>query len=176
MKSIKKVTALIASAIALTLLVAGPASALSERSRTQRFVLYGVGSTFDHPISVLAAGPISGVGSFEIVDERSGPDGDDFTAELVFPGRGTVTMEVRGQSSITLDPRTCAGSQTGQVHWTITGGTGEFETAIGSGSGTYTGRFLVERGASGCIEDDPVVSVFVARLTGTASLSSAQPA
>ena len=58
MKSIKKVTALIGSAIALTLLTAGPASALSERSRPQSFVLYGTGSTFDHPISVFAAGPI----------------------------------------------------------------------------------------------------------------------
>jgi hypothetical protein len=176
MKSIKKVTALIGSAVALTLLAAGPVSALGERSRSQTFVLYGAGSTFDHPISVFAAGPISGVGSFEIVEERSGPHGDDFTAELIFPGRGTVTMEVRGQSSITLDPTSCAGSQTGRVHWTITGGTGQFANASGSGTGTYTGRFVVERGASGCVEDHPVVSVFVARLTGTASLSAAQAA
>lgn len=176
MTSIKRVTALIGSAIVLTLLAPGPASALSERSRSQTMVLYGAGSTFDHPISVFAAGPISGVGSFEIVDERSGPDGDDFTAELVFPGRGTVTMEVLGQSSITLDPRTCAGSQTGHVDWTITGGTGEFETVSGNGTGSYTGRFLLERGASGCVEDDPVVSVFVARLTGTTSLSAANAA
>lgn len=176
MKCIKKVTVLIGSAIALTLLAAGPASAVTERSRSQTFILYGAGSTFDHPISVAGAGPISGVGSFEIVDERSGPHSDDFTAELVFPGRGTVTMEVRGQSSITLDPRTCAGSQTGRVHWTITGGTGAFDTASGSGTGTYTGRFVVERGASGCVEHDPVVSVFVARLTGTASLSATRAA
>lgn len=173
MKGIKKATAVIGSAMALTLLAAGPASALSNRSRSQTFVLYGAGSTFDHPISVFAAGPISGVGSFEIVEERSGPDGDDFTAELVFPGRGTVTMEVQGQSSIILDRTSCAGSQTGRVQWTITGGTGEFADASGSGSGTYTGRFVVERGASGCVEDDPVVSVFVARLIGTASLSAA---
>lgn len=51
MNGIKKVTALIGSAIVLTLLAAGPASALSERSPSQTFVLYGAGSTFDHPIS-----------------------------------------------------------------------------------------------------------------------------
>lgn len=147
--------------------------ALSNRSGPQTFVLYGAGSSFDHPISVFAAGPISGVGSFEIVDERSSEQGDDFTAELVFPGRGTVAIEVRGQSTIMLNPTTCAGSQIGQIRWTITGGTGDFETASGNGTGTYTGRFVVERGPNGCLENDPVVSIFVARLSGTASLPAA---
>ena len=176
MRTIIRLTALIGAVMALALIAPPSASASIVRSRTQTFVLYGAGSTFDHPISVFAVGPISGVGSFEIVDERSGPEGDDFTAELVFPGRGTVTMEVRGQSSITLNPITCAGSQTGQVRWTITGGTGQFENASGSGTGAYTGRFVVERGATGCVEDDPVVSVFVARLRGTASVSPATAA
>ena len=48
--------------------------------------------------------------------------------------------------------------------------------APGMGAACYTGRFVVQRGADGCVEDDPVVSVFVARLTGTATLSAAKAA
>ena len=168
----RKLAALIAAAVTLALVAPGPASASSERSGRQTFILYGAGSTFNHPISVFAAGPISGAGSFEIVDERSSEQGDDFTAELVFPGRGTVTIEVRGQSTITFNPRTCAGSQTGNIRWTITGGTGAYTSASGSGTGTYTGSFVVRRGPNGCLENEAAVSVFRGRLTGTAIIST----
>ena len=63
-------------------------------------------------------------------------------------------MEVRGQSTLVFDPTTCAGSQTGSITWTITGGTGAYANASGSGSGTYTGRFVVKRGADACLENE----------------------
>lgn len=176
MRILKTVAALIAAVTVLALMAPASASGSTERRQSQMFVLHGAGSTFDHPISVVATGPISGVGSFEIVDDRSGPEGDDFTAELVFPGSGTVIMEVLGQSSITFNGASCAGSQTGQFRWTITDGSGDFENASGSGTGTFTGRFVVRRGETGCVEDEPVVSVFVARLRGTASPSAAAAA
>ncbi len=176
MKTIHRVSAVVGAVLAFALAASAPASALAARSARQTFLLYGAGSTFHHPISVFAAGPIFGVGSFEIVDERSGEHGEDFTAQLVFPGRGTVAMEVRGRSAITFDPVACVGSQTSSFRWTITGGTEEFENAGGSGTGSYNARFVVERGPSGCLENDASVSVFVARLTGTASLSAAQAA
>ncbi len=176
MRITSKLAVLICAALAGALVAAAPASATSTRSGRQMFVLHGTGSTFDHPISVTATGPISGAGSFEIVDERSGEQGDDFTAELTFPGRGSVTMEVRGRSTITFNQRTCAGSQTGEIRWTITGGTGAYANAGGGGTGRYTGRFVVERGPNGCLEHDPVVSVFVGRLQGAASTSAGRAA
>lgn len=80
MRTINRVTAVVGAVMALALIASAPATALSNRSGRQTFVLYGAGSTFDHPISVFAAGPISGVGSFEITDERSSEQGEDFTA------------------------------------------------------------------------------------------------
>ncbi len=170
MKLIYKLTAVIAMTTGSALVGPGPASASSGRAPAQTFVLYGQGSSFHHPISVFAAGPILGAGSFEIGPERSSEGRDDFTATLAFPGRGTVTTEVLGQNTLAFDPTTCRGSQTSSFHWVITGGTGEFENASGSGTGTYTGRFLVERGPNGCVEDEAVISVFLARLSGTASV------
>ena len=157
-----------AAAVAAAIGGTGTAWALSQ-SANQRFVLHSAGSTFDLQNQVVASGPISGVGYERLLDDRSDKDHQDFTTEYVFP-QGTVTAEVRGNETTNFNALSCAATIKGSVHWTITGGTEAYAGASGSGSGSFVNRFVLERGPDGCQEDAPVVSVFSARLAGTASV------
>lgn len=156
-----------AAVLAVAVVGTGSAWALSQ-SGNQRFVLHGAGSTFETQNTVVASGPISGVGYERIVDDRSDQNHQDFTDELVFP-QGTVTMEVRGSATTDFNAASCTGTIKGTIHWTITGGSGAYAGTSGNGSGSYVDRFVVKKGPEGCQEDEAVVTVFTARLLGTAS-------
>jgi len=138
----------------------------SGRSGPERIFIYGVGSTFDLNYKVVASGPVSGVGEMTIVEETSDDSHQDFTAELVFPN-GSITIRVTGPSTINVNPAACAGSLRGTLQWTITGGTGAYEGASGSGTGAFAEWFVVERGPEGCSEGDAVAVVLTSHLSGT---------
>ena len=155
----------IAGGIAV-LALAGTGSAwASSPSGPQRFFLYGAGSTFDLDYKVVATGTISGVGEMRIIEDNSDDNHQDFTAELVFPN-GSLTLEFSGPSTVDVNPAACAGTLRGPLQWTITGGTGAYAGATGSGSGSFVERFVVERGANGCQEDDAIAVVLTSHLSG----------
>lgn len=167
-----RIAAGIAAAMALAAAVAAPASASPAPARSQTFIVYGAGTSFDTPSTIIAIGPVSGVGREEIVDDRSGEDTQDFTTRWIFP-TGSVTLEVRGTTTTTFDPTSCAGVVTGTIEWTITGGTGAYAGATGGGSGTLVNRFVTQREPGGCSHDDAVFTVFVGRLSGEAAVPGA---
>lgn len=169
MKNKQRVVAAIAGAVGLATVASGAAWALTRPAGSQTFVLYNSGSTFGGENTVVASGPITGIGTERILADNSSQGTQEFTNQLVFPD-GTVTMDVHGSDTTTVDPRTCAGNQTGHVTWTITGGTGAYAGATGSGTGRYTDRFVLQRDANGCNEDTPVAQVFVAHERGTADV------
>ena len=169
MKNTQRVVAAIAGAVGLATVTSGAAWASTRPARPQTFVLYNAGSTFGGENTVVASGAISGIGTERILTDNSSQGTQEFTSELVFPD-GTVTMDVHGSDTTTVDPRTCAGNVTGHVTWTITGGTGAYDGATGSGTGRYTDRFVLQRDANGCKEDAPVAQVFEAHERGTANV------
>lgn len=142
--------------------VASPAGA--QTSGNQRFIVFGGGSGDDVRFTVVAVGPITGVGTFE---ETEDPDVIVFR----FP-QGTVTLDSPTEDeSEEFDERSCTGSFTFTGPFTIVGGTGAFQGATGSGQVRGQGRFVGERTATGCSEDEDAGFFFLyATVTGTASL------
>jgi len=165
-------TAGVGAALAFAMVAAGPASAATAPAQPQSFVLYSAGPGFDNVNTVIAIGPISGVGVEQIIDDRSTEDSQDFTARWVFPA-GAVTVEVRGSQITTFDPTSCAGAIAGTLQWTVTGGTDAYAGAAGTGTGQFSDRFVVQRTASGCDTDQAVINVFVARMSGSAAVAGA---
>lgn len=157
--------------VALSLLVAVvvfiglPAPAWAQQGN-QRFV--GISRVPGAPTgTVYASGPISGVGTFVF------PQGPGALAgQLIFED-GTVFMTiVPNPSVIDSNPQACLVrvglSGTSQ----ITGGTGQYVGA--TGSGTYTGRALVllARGPGGeCLQEaEPRTSIGVVKHTANVSV------
>jgi hypothetical protein len=78
---------------------------------------------------------------------------------------GTLSFEDAGIAQLTLDPRTCVGQGHFVAPFNVTGGTGAYANA--SGSGTVIGdlTFIFDRTANGCSQF-PVRSWGIARATG----------
>ena len=157
----RSLAVLFAAALAV-LGLASPAAGQTQGS--QRFIVFGSGSGDDVTFRVFAVGPITGVGTFEETDD---PD----VVLFRFP-QGTVTLDSpTGEESEEFDERTCTGSFTFSGPFTITGGTGAFQGATGSGHVQGQGRFIGERTPTGCSEDEDAGFFFLyATATGTATV------
>jgi hypothetical protein len=170
----KTVSRGIGAAMTLALVAAGPASASGGvPAGRQAFIVYSAGSSGDDGNTVIGMGPVSGFGRERVLVDHSDETTQDFTTEYDFPA-GTVALAIYGPTTSTLDPRSCAGSITGSLRWTITGGTGAYAGASGSGTGTFVDRFVAEQGPDGCSHDEPAVNVFLARLSGSTMLARAR--
>jgi hypothetical protein len=141
---------------------AGPAGA--QTTGNQRFIVVGGGSGDEVNFRVIAIGPITAVGTFE---ESEDPD----VVRFVFP-QGTVTLDSpTGEETEEFDERTCTGSFTFTGPFTITGATGAFQGATGSGQVRGQGRFIGERTANGCSEDEDAGFFFLyATATGNVTV------
>ncbi len=153
---------LLAAATFILIGLASPAAA--QTAGNQRFIVFGAGSGADVPFRVFAIGPITGVGTFE---ETEDPD----IVRFRFP-QGTVTLDSpTGDETGEFDERTCTGSFTFTGPFTIIGGTGAFQGATGSGTVQGQGRFVGERTATGCSEDEDAGFFFLyATATGNVTL------
>jgi hypothetical protein len=125
----------------------------------QTFTLFG---GFDEDATIVATGPVSGVGRSVATGEETETD--------VYP-QGSINLrhpETGGSNS--FDPRACFGTSTFNGTYSVESGTGSYIGA--SGSGTYQGQavFVAERTAQGCSEDEFVFSFFLVRATGTTTL------
>lgn len=125
----------------------------------QSFTLFG---GFDDDATILASGPISGVGT-------SVPTGEETETDIYPDGSIDIRHPETGGSD-SFDPLTCFGRAEFNGTYSIEGGTGAYAGA--SGTGTYEGQafFLAERTEEGCSEDELAMSFFLVQATGTTTL------
>ncbi len=167
---------LVAALVMGIVLVAFPGGASAQTTGRQTFVLIQVG---DQPeATVYAAGPIRGTGRDIVVNEEFDDEAGTFVSEDVLRFRdGDVFVTFTGQAELDFNPDTCVGKFSGTVTYEITGGTGRYTGASGSGSGTFRGLFVAGRNPDGtCSEDEDkeLVSIFSANLRGTTTLPRGQ--
>lgn len=131
--------------------LAGTASAATTGFQT--FDVYAVGSP-STPRTVAASGPIAGVGSVVLGSETDGPDGTRIaTTTWVFrDGSVFATLTFRARAS--FDSHSCVASTHFTGTWRITGGTGRYAGATGSGTVSGTISAYYRRSASGCSSDE----------------------
>ena len=141
----KKMAAVVLSAAFVVLGLAAPAAA--QTSGNQRFIVFGSGSGDQVSFRVVAVGPLTAVGTFEELED---PDFVRFR----FP-QGTITLfSPVGDETEEFDERSCTGSFTFTGPVTISGATGAFAGAQGTGTVRGRGYFVGERTADGCSEDE----------------------
>ena len=163
----KLVMGIVISALTITML-AGSASA--GTAATQHFILLSANPR--DPGKVIASGPVTGVGSETDTD---GPDGD-VLATFTFD-TGIVSVDISGVRQSNFDPKTCIAKPSESGTFTITGGSGLYSGV--TGGGTYSGHGIIvgRRGPQGqCFGPGsgvpPAQNVFIARMSGTASIPS----
>lgn len=125
----------------------------------------------DQPTHVSATGPLRGAG-IETQSDVDTPDGEYvvFTWHLQ---AGDVYLEASEDYSMTFDVRACTAKASGSGSWRITGGTGAYADATGSGTFTDHGSFTGARDNGDCEGPDsntpPKTSVFTLTGTGVAA-------
>ena len=159
---------LVAVAVAVGALVALAGAAVADTGHQELILFSGPGQ---EEATVIAIGPISGVGTDVVLNEEFDDEAGTFVSEdeLVFP-QGSAFTTFSGTATFDLDPVTCVGRGGGNADFDIDGGTGEYEGATGSGSGTFQFVFVGERTAEGCVEGEDDPGFFFARLSGTATV------
>lgn len=168
---VKRIMVVVLGLACLQLGFAGSAAAESGR---QTFVLSQLPG--EDQIRVTAAGPIRGVGVDVVVNEVEDEETGVITAEdrFEFPeGSVFVTSRVTVMSPFSVDPRTCVGRVDGTASYQITGGTGRYVGATGSGTGTFRIVAVLGRNPDGsCSEEqeDEVAHIFIVRLAGVATV------
>jgi hypothetical protein len=97
--------------------------------------------------AVLARGVFKGVGRVvELVPPNAGVSQDD----LVFRnGTMNVVSTLGNPLSFSVNPHSCLFTGTSQLTWDVTGGTGQFDHATGSFTGTVSAVALLARNPDG---------------------------
>ena len=156
------------AALVAVVALLGWSGAASAETGPQRFVLYQAPG--EENFTVYATGPISGIGTDYLLTEGVGPTGStQRTTETVFPNGSTFNTLTVQENSLAFDPRTCVARITGRSHLEITGGTGAYEGATGSGEVTFQAISIADRTPEGCSRTD-ARTYSVAYITGTASV------
>lgn len=143
----------------------GPAGVASAAtSGQQRFIVIVSSSGGQERSTVIAVGPITGVGTFEETE-------DEDVVRFVFDDGSILLDAPGGDETEEFDEFTCTGSFTFSGPWEIIGGTGAYEDASGSGRFAGQGRFVGVREPQGCSEDEDAGFFFLyVELTGTVTL------
>jgi hypothetical protein len=168
---VKKIMVFVLGLLCLQLGFAG--SAVAESGR-QTFVLSQLPG--EDQIRVTAAGPIRGVGIDVVVNEVEDEETGIITAEdrFQFPeGNLSLRSRITLTSEFSVDPRSCVGRAGGAITYEVTGGTGRYAGATGSGTGTFRIVSVLGRSPDGsCSEqqDDEVAHIFIVRLAGVATV------
>lgn len=166
----KRVISVVAAVAVGVLAWAGPAAAYPAGN--QRFTVIFSGAE-EAPGRVVASGVVNGVGTDVTVSQ------DDSTTvdEITFPGQGTlfVTINFDPGPEPSFDSRSCVSRFSGTGTLTVTGGTGRFVGASGTGSVSLKGIFVGRRTAQGCSEEGGR-SFVVATVNGTLHLAGAAAA
>jgi hypothetical protein len=151
----KIVCAVLAGALALVML-AGPAAARSATN--QRFKIVFVNT--EEEATMVAVGPISGVGKIFFVSSEDRPDGsfvETYRAEL--PSGGFIFTVFGAPESFDLNPRTCVLRLVNSGTFTISEGTGAYSGVSGQGTFTFRLTQISQRTSEGCEEEGFFVGV-----------------
>lgn len=143
------VTKSLLTAIATVLVAFSLAGTASAATGLQTFDLVAAGPP-GTTLTVAASGPISGVGTVTVSSGVPGPGGTRIaTSTMVFrDGSVFVTLTYTFQPS--FDPHTCMQSSYLNGTWRITGATGRYAGATGSGTFSGPNSVYFRRTASGC--------------------------
>jgi hypothetical protein len=146
---------------------AAPALGVPHRTAPERFTISGTTvNGKSGPIRVLAAGPIAGRGTARLVEH-----GPITRATLRLAGGKVFVRYVeRGRPATHRDLQACTGTIRASGTFTITGGTGRYAGARGSGTFTEHRTMDGQRDGDGnCLADQPPARVAAtARADGTA--------
>ncbi len=158
-------TLLIALTFSAMVLAVGQTPVLAQTVASQHFTVVSAGPP-GAPRTVIARGVLNSVGT-EVIE--SNPEGVS-TVRWIFP-EGTVFVRNTYTADIAFDPVSCLRTITLSGRWEVTGGTGLFSGA--SGSGTFSGpnRILLTRTPQGCATP-PVFLVQLFQFTGHLGLGS----
>jgi hypothetical protein len=151
------------------------AQAAPPTPRAEKFVMtFHTFEGVDQPTRIRAVGPVPGAGT-ETQSDLDTPDGEVVAFTWHLPG-GDVQLEAVEDYSITFDLQACTAKGSGTGTWTITGGTGDYAGAAGSGTFTDQGSFTGARDHGVCEGPEsntpPRTSVFTLTGTGTATLGN----
>jgi hypothetical protein len=151
------------------------AQAAPPTPRAEKFVMtFHTFEGVDQPTRISAVGPVPGAGT-ETQSDLDTPDGEVVAFTWHLPG-GDVQLEAVEDYSITFDLQACTAKGRGTGTWTITGGTGDYAGAAGSGTFTDRGSFTGARDHGVCEGPEsntpPRTSVFTLTGTGTATLGN----
>ena len=160
---------MVAVTVAAVALVSLPGAAFGQTPINQRFRVVSAGPP-GAARTVIANGVITGVGT-EVI--TSNPPGVA-TVTWTFP-EGTLSVTLTYAFTNVLNPRTCLRTITLNGTWEITGGTGDFTGATGSGAFSGTNRILLNRASGSCVPP-PIVLVQVFNMTGNVTLAGATAA
>jgi hypothetical protein len=160
----KKSVALLAGVVWLLLAQAGAAFASTSGPQT-----WVVVSRSGEPTRVGAYGVINSAGTVtdRLTLHLENGTFDNFATQT-FPD-GTVEYHGSGTAVLTVNPLTCVGSGHFVGPFVITGGTGRYANASGSGVAIGDLGFLFARTANGCSQT-PLQFWGVARATGTLTI------
>lgn len=144
--------------------MAWAAPALAATSGSQRFTLLLREGSDATSCTLIASGPISGVGTCG-VDE--GEDGD--VTHVVLP-TGTFDLVVTTVTqSRQANSTVCVFQFTTTETFTISGGTGSYANAAGAGTSTSRGIFTSPHTPTGCDRSE-ATGVVIGHASGTASV------
>ncbi len=165
------------SVLVVILVVGSPGAAFGEASGRQDFLVVFVGPPGSTG-SAVATGTFTGAGTV-VTPQGQVPTG--FPAVLTFP-QGTLVLRIAPSGNgFQFDPQSCVLSGPFFGTYQVTGGTGQFSGA--SGSGTFQGQLFAVfgRDAQGrCVDpasgQAPIFVVQVIRNPGTITLPAAAAA
>lgn len=160
----RKVFALVGGALLFLLAQAAPSWAATTGPQT-----WTVLSRNGEPTRVVASGVINSAGTvkdFLTLHLDTGTF-DNFAVQT-FP-EGTLLYHGQGTAVLQVDPLTCVGKGRFVGPFVITGGTGAYEGATGSGVAIGDLTFIFTRTPTGC-STTPVQTWGVAQATGTLTL------
>jgi hypothetical protein len=164
---------MVATLVAGVGLLGSGAPAMAKTTGKQRFLVILSSPDENAAGRVIATGPISGVGTSQTVSSGEGKRHTD-KEEMTFP-KGKVFITDTATDTFSFDPRSCIGTFTSKGPYKITGGTGAFTGAKGSGTFQVQGHVVGPRQADGtCAPPEsgqqPVSFTGSVRANGTTTL------
>jgi hypothetical protein len=167
-KTIKKVV--LAAAIGALALAGAPGAAVAETTGPQNFTVIKIGTNTG---TVIARGVITGAGAEEN-DRLQQPRGAPFHVEFTFPdGKLFQTITPVGPPKVEFNPVTCVAKISIFDTTLVTGGTGAYAGATGSGTANATLTVIRGRNADGsCLPETspPIFEMSQVRAPGTLTL------
>ena len=160
---LKRVVGALAGATVALVGLAGPSWAATTGTERLLFLVRQSGE--EQTCTVIASGPISGVGTCTIEDVAEG----ETVVHATLPGGSFDLTTTTEDESDDFNEQACIFRFTSTEAFELTGVSGDFENATGSGTDVVRGSFFAERTPQGC--DEASASGFIiARATGTVTV------